>query len=187
MSILRALGHLSPVHFQSCAEAEAEIREELQFHLEMRTLDNVATGMSAEEAILDARTRFGDFEQNYRACRRATLGFRLVLQRLQTALLVLLLGTVVFLCMKMLQARADYQSNLQALTERLKAVEQHRTAVVTAKDNRIPYTTWDDALIDEMPDAQPHPEADLAAWIPLEHALAQPWCDWRSLEEPSAP
>src|SRR5512133_1502876 len=37
-----------------------EIDDELAFHLDMRTHDNVASGMPAEEARRDARRRFGN-------------------------------------------------------------------------------------------------------------------------------
>jgi predicted permease len=38
---------------------DREIREELEFHLEMRTRDNIAGGMSQEEARAEAERRFG--------------------------------------------------------------------------------------------------------------------------------
>ncbi|HYY56059.1 MAG TPA: ABC transporter permease [Pyrinomonadaceae bacterium] len=38
---------------------DRDIEEELRFHLEMRAQDNVASGMTPEEAMRDARRRFG--------------------------------------------------------------------------------------------------------------------------------
>ena len=37
-----------------------DLGDELQFHLEARTRDNIALGMSPEEARLDAIRRFGN-------------------------------------------------------------------------------------------------------------------------------
>lgn len=48
---------------------DQDIEEELRFHIEMRTRDNIATGMSPEMAAADAARRFGDFEQVKTTCR----------------------------------------------------------------------------------------------------------------------
>jgi hypothetical protein len=48
---------------------EREIEEELQFHIEMRTRDNIAAGMSPEEAKNNALRRFGDFDHVNAECR----------------------------------------------------------------------------------------------------------------------
>ena len=62
-SILRRLG--APVR----AEATGiEIEDELQFHIEMRTRDNIAAGMSPEDAVADAMRRFGDLEHVRAVC-----------------------------------------------------------------------------------------------------------------------
>ena len=61
---------------------EQEILDELEFHLEMRTLDNVRAGMPADEARQDAVRRFGDFQRIRKTCRQTLLGERIMLQRL---------------------------------------------------------------------------------------------------------
>lgn len=62
-SILRCLG--ATVRRKA---AEREIEDELRFHIEMRTRDNIAAGMSAEDAAADAMRRFGDFDQIRAIC-----------------------------------------------------------------------------------------------------------------------
>ena len=62
-SILRNLG--APIRGEA---AGREIDDELQFHIEMRARDNVAAGMSPEEAVADAMRRFGDFDQIRAVC-----------------------------------------------------------------------------------------------------------------------
>lgn len=52
------------------AEAfEREIEEELRFHIEMRMRDNIAAGMSPEEAERDALRRFGNLDRVRAECR----------------------------------------------------------------------------------------------------------------------
>jgi hypothetical protein len=62
-SILRRLG--APVRGEA---AGREIEDELRFHIEMRARDNIATGMSPEDAVADAMRRFGDFDQVRAVC-----------------------------------------------------------------------------------------------------------------------
>src|SRR5579872_6693250 len=46
-----------------------EIDEELYFHIEQRTADNIASGMSSEDAMLEARKRFGNWQTHREECR----------------------------------------------------------------------------------------------------------------------
>src|SRR5690242_12342855 len=48
---------------------EHEIEEELRFHVEMRTRDNIASGMAEEDAKREALRRFGDFDHVHAECR----------------------------------------------------------------------------------------------------------------------
>jgi hypothetical protein len=41
-------------------QVDEELEEELQFHLDARTRDNLSAGMNAEAAQDDARRRFGN-------------------------------------------------------------------------------------------------------------------------------
>ena len=68
MSIAQTVRGLTHDWFTPIAVSEAEIREELEFHLDMRTADNMADGMGPDEASQDARARFGNFEHNVIAC-----------------------------------------------------------------------------------------------------------------------
>ena len=76
---------------------DQEILDELDFHIEMRTRDNMDAGMSADEARRNAVERFGDFEHIHKECRQVLLGERIMLQRVQAVLTLVLLGAVVFL------------------------------------------------------------------------------------------
>ena len=48
--------------------ADHEIEDELRFHIELRTRDNIAAGMSPEDAVADAMRRFGDFDHIRAIC-----------------------------------------------------------------------------------------------------------------------
>jgi hypothetical protein len=46
-----------------------EIDEELRFHLEQRTADNIAAGLAPENAAREARKRFGNLQSVREECR----------------------------------------------------------------------------------------------------------------------
>jgi predicted permease len=48
-----------------------EIDEELRFHIEQRTAENIAAGMSLEDAVREARKRFGNFQTVREQCRES--------------------------------------------------------------------------------------------------------------------
>jgi hypothetical protein len=51
-------------------EMKREIDEELRFHLEQRTAENIAKGMPAEDAAREARKRFGNVQSVREECRQ---------------------------------------------------------------------------------------------------------------------
>jgi putative ABC transport system permease protein len=61
---LRSLGQRRAV--------KPEVDEELRFHLEQRTAENIAAGMSAVEAAREARKRFGNLQSVREECRDAS-------------------------------------------------------------------------------------------------------------------
>jgi putative ABC transport system permease protein len=50
-------------------EVKQEIDEELRFHIEQRTAENIAAGMSPEDAAREARKRFGNLQSVREECR----------------------------------------------------------------------------------------------------------------------
>jgi predicted permease len=51
-------------------DAKQDIDDELRLHIERRTAENIAAGMAPEDAALDARRRFGNFQNSREECRR---------------------------------------------------------------------------------------------------------------------
>jgi predicted permease len=68
MNIVRWLRARLRVLFQK-HKLDAEMDEEMRSHIEMRTQANIAAGMGAEEALRDARRRFGWGESIKEECR----------------------------------------------------------------------------------------------------------------------
>jgi len=98
MSKLQTILALFPAaDSRSIQDVEEEIQDELEFHLAMRTEENIRLGMSATEARAVAVEKFGDLERIHNSCRQALLGERIMLQRLQIALITVLLLAVVML------------------------------------------------------------------------------------------
>lgn len=177
MSIQRAIQQISPVSaLLNTAEIDAEIREELEFHLAMRTEDNLRAGMSPEEARGNAEERFGDFEAQRRACRKITLGPRLMFQRLQAVLLVALLGTVIYQAVLLFQLQTSSRDEIESLTQlvaELRAGQDNAVgeAAPTLRQELVLET--DSHVVDvELP----------AGWGVGSDALRNPWCDWGVLE-----
>lgn len=107
---------------------EQEILDELEFHIEMRTLDNVAAGMPAEDARHDALTRFGDFERIRKACRTALLGERIMLQRVQAVLTLALLGAVIFMGVTFYRGQRANEEATALLMQRLDKIAEKPAA-----------------------------------------------------------
>jgi hypothetical protein len=129
MSKLESLAaRLASADERSVAEIEQEIVDELEFHIAMRTEENVRNGSLPDDARRQAINRFGNFEQIRRTCRRALLGERIVLQRIQTVLTAMLLLGVLALAYQMRvwqqAARAVQEGNNAALSELAAAVRE---------------------------------------------------------------
>lgn len=174
---------------QSVADCEAEIREELEFHLEMRALDNEAAGMSSEDAREDARQRFGDFERQYQACRQVALGIPLALRRLQVLLVIGLLVAVASLGWALVRAQntqTQYEMQLAELRDQLKA-SQSPLLSPASETNCIPFVQWNPSL---MLPSRAEPQDALVSEICSDfvpNTLDQPWSDWSVLAESPLP
>lgn len=56
------------------SSSKRDLDEELSYHVELSTMDNMAAGMSAEQAKADALRRFGDIERIKKCCRAVHRG-----------------------------------------------------------------------------------------------------------------
>ncbi len=131
-----------PVHV-----VEEEILDELEFHLAMRTEENISAGMSAGQARQDAIARFGDFERVHKACRQTLLGERIMLQRVQAVLTVVLLGAVVFMGVTFYRGQ---QANEAALIRMTESLDQLAKRSVTTAPTSPQFTALEPAALDKM-------------------------------------
>lgn len=183
MDLVQTLGQYVPaVWTQTTAEIDAEIREELEFHLDMRTEENIRAGMAPALARRDAQERFGDFESSHRACRKITLGPRLALRRLQTTLLALLIGVVVYQAVVLVRVQQANQSQIESLKN---TIDQLQAAQVSPSNELAPVPSWhwDPSLPAESLTSTLAPTVP-EDWGTAPGVLDRPWCDWQALDEP---
>ena len=132
-----------PANVRASSQIEAEIDDEIEFHLEMRTLEYVRQGMPEDAARAAALAAFGDLRKIRNACRRAKLGDSLMLARVQTVLIIVLLAAVVVLAYGMYTVQS---ANEQALGAIAKSLEQ----LVAAKSMEQPAAVASAGSADSM-------------------------------------
>ncbi len=180
MHLQGAIGRLwTKDAWRSAAEVDADIRDEFEFHIAMRTEDNLSQGMSPDEARSEAEAKFGDFESSRNACRKIDLGPRLLMQKLQVALLVALAAAVAYQAVENVRLRARAADEIASLTrtvEQLRSSGRHlaigeRAAAggFSAVDGQE--TASAASLHVPLPDD----------WGRERRSLAEPWCDWGKL------
>jgi hypothetical protein len=132
MSMLEAIAaRLPAADPRSISQIDQEILDELEFHVEMRTDDNVQAGMSPTAARQAASEKFGDFETIRRTCRRTLLGERIMLQRVQMTLTVVLLLAVAAIGFQTYSAQRESQAALANVAQSLSALASPRDAPAT--------------------------------------------------------
>jgi hypothetical protein len=105
------------------AEAvEADIRAELESHLQLAEEALRREGRTTEEARREARERFGDFQGTLSACRRVRTGGQFAMQRLQWILILVLgISTVSFALHSRQRAAVALEQQQIALSEGMQA------------------------------------------------------------------
>ncbi len=122
---------------RSSAEIDSEVVEELSFHVEMRARDLQAEGLSPQAARTAAEERFGDFDSIRRQCRAIHLEERVVLQRVQTVLIVCLILTVGAMGWGMVQSKRRSREELEQMREQLAQMAQEQRGKRGAIDSLI--------------------------------------------------
>lgn len=112
------------------AAIEAEIREELEFHLAMSTQHQELAGQSPTEAREYALTRFGDFDAVEAECRRVQLGERTALQRIQVAAMVGMLAGLAWIAFVAHQSQQRHDAALGQLNRELAQLQSNLSLIV---------------------------------------------------------
>ncbi|MEN1678733.1 MAG: permease prefix domain 1-containing protein [Planctomycetota bacterium] len=167
------------VDWRPAAEIDAEICDELEFHIAMRTNENRELGMPEDQARQAAEEQFGDFEASRAACRAIDLGPRVWLPRLQVALLALLVAVVVYQAVEITSLRSSTSREIQSLAialEKLRApperTEAAAMAIILIEPDRI----------EEPGDSSPAPDL-VAGWGEGRPPRSEPWSDWSALPD----
>ena len=79
MSLLQ---RIATAQSRSSAEIDADIRSEIEFHLEMRTRDLIDAGLDPDQARGRAEQQFGNVPAIAKQCRLVQLGDRVMFQRI---------------------------------------------------------------------------------------------------------
>jgi hypothetical protein len=147
--------HLPAIDSRPISQIEQEIADELDFHITMRTEENMTHGMSPDAARAAALAQFGDIAAVQQKCRRALLGARIMWQRIQMALSIVLLAAVVLLAVQFFNSQRANQAAIDDIASALKQL-----APVPAAD--APQTTG------EKPVSNPASAADPNKSYPIE-------------------
>ena len=103
----------------SIEEVDADIDEELAFHVDTAAREYEAQGLDKEAARRAAERSFGDLERIRRACRRQRLGERIMLQRIQLGATLALILTVGVFAQQWSTARARNAEAIVDLREQV--------------------------------------------------------------------
>jgi RNA polymerase sigma-70 factor (ECF subfamily) len=123
------------IDLRSIREIEQEIVAELDFHIAMRTDENIRCGMLPHPAREAAIARFGDFEKVRQQCRRTLIGERIMWQRLQMVLSLVLLIAVAVLAAQVYSERRDNQESLVRISNSLRQLAERPIEMTAAADD----------------------------------------------------
>ena len=151
-------------------QIEAEIDDELTFHIEQVTREFVEAGQSDNDAKVNALARFGDVQQIKAQCKRIALEERFMLQRINLVLMIVVLLAVAFVSVQMYVAQKHNTLALQTIVTdiadmKVAAAQANRAGSVTivgavSRPSRYPIPkTGDYTLADVLVDAGPSDRA----------------------------
>lgn len=151
-------------------QIDAQIDDELTFHIEQVTRELVEAGQSDDDAKANALARFGDVQQIKAQCKRIALGEQIMLQRINLVLMIVVLLAVAFVSVQMYVTQKYNTLALQEIVGDLTdmkttAARANRAGSVTivgavARPSRFPIPkTGDYTLADVLVDAGPSDRA----------------------------
>lgn len=126
--------YLRPPDLRPIRQIDAEILDELEFHIEMRAQDNQRAGMPPDEAQADAERRFGDVRQIHEACRQARIGDRIMLQRIHAAVTLLLFAAVVYMGVELYSRQRANEDAMAAMREKIQQLSESPPVAAPAAD-----------------------------------------------------
>jgi hypothetical protein len=132
---------------RSAREIEADIRDELRFHVDEATDALVAGGVEPAQAREQALSRFGDIEHVRGACRRVQLGDRIMLQRIQWIVIAALTFALVALGFQSVNMRRRELAERELALAQLREAEAARSFLTAAlADAQVGRATVEEVL-----------------------------------------
>lgn len=107
-------------------QIESEIEEELRFHIEESVAERMADGQSEDGARAAAQQAFGDFDRIAASCRKIQLGERIMLQRINVVLLIVLVVAVLAIATRSADSQRETR---RAMTENHMAMADMRAEI----------------------------------------------------------
>ena len=109
-------------------QIDAEIDDELTFHIEQVTRELIEAGQSDDDAKVNALARFGDIQQVKAQCKRIALEERIMLQRINLVLMIVVLLAVAFVSVQMYVTQKHNTLALQAIVADIAGMKVPNTA-----------------------------------------------------------
>lgn len=116
-------------------QIEAEIDDELTFHIEQATREFVEAGQSDEDAKVNALAQFGNVDQVKAQCKRIALEERIMLQRINLVLMIVVLLAVAFVSVQMYVTQKHNTLALQAIVADLAGLKV--AATQASRDGKV--------------------------------------------------
>lgn len=123
-----------PPTARAASAVEAEIAEEIEFHLALRARDNAEAGMSDADARAAALSCFGDVERIRSACRRIQIGERTMLQRWNAGATAILLVIAAYLGWQLASSRSETAAMVESLRADIGSLAQALRASERARE-----------------------------------------------------
>ena len=116
-------------------QIDAEIDDELAFHIDQATRELVEAGQSDDDAKVNALARFGNVNTIKTQCKRIALEERIMLQRINLVLMIVVLLGVAFVSVQMYVTQKHNTLALQAIVSDL--ADMKTTAAQASRDGKV--------------------------------------------------
>ncbi|MCA9290049.1 MAG: hypothetical protein KDA25_02910 [Phycisphaerales bacterium] len=123
---------LRPLDRRTIERVDDDLRDEFAFHLDQLAAEYERDGRSADDARRAAAARFGDVETYRRRCARIQLEDRIMLQRVNLALMIVVLVAISALFLHVASNQRAQRQALDAIASRLETLGRAPDLAATA-------------------------------------------------------
>src|SRR5262245_1845129 len=123
----------TPPPFPAPEEIDRDLADELEFHIAMTVRDLVAQGVDRQAARDAARRQFGDVESIKRQCKRIALQERIMLQRINFIMMIIVTGLLIAVCVQVWTTQQHNTQALRAITAEITHVRMNTEGALSAQ------------------------------------------------------